>query len=252
MFYIKTFKSLSIITILSVLLLLGANSNSFASAKSAALAQRVSNAISNQYYQNFNVSANSKGIVRIEGNVNTLYDKYNIFDIVEKVRGVKGINDFITVNTPMLPDDIVQAGIENELRIDKSILEPNRIKVHVVNGIVVLSGTVSYYKEKLQAETVASWQKGATGIINQIKVLPVKSAVSDKNLSIIIKDIIKDRFPIDKKLHYLVKDGVVTLKGYSHNMWVTDHLQKDCLKIHGVKKVINDIKIAPEKYPNFI
>lgn len=252
MFYLKIFNKSNIISILFIIFILGTSSSLFASNNSEALAQRVSNAISNHYDEYFDVSANNNGVVRIEGQVNSLYDKYNIFDIVERVRGVKGIDDFITVHTSMLPDDIIKVNIENDLRLAKSILEPNRIKVQVTNGIVILNGTVSYYKEKLEAETIASWQKGATGVVNQIKVLPTKAAVSDKNLSIILKDIIRDRFPLDKKIHFAVNDGVVTLAGYSHNMWVMDHLQKDCLKIKGVKKVINDIKTAPEQYPNFL
>lgn len=241
-----------LIPVIFIIFFTGINSITFASNKSEALAQRVSDAIANHYDEYFDVSANNKGDVRIEGQVNSLYDKYNIFDIVERVRGVKGISDFISVDTPVLPDDIIKANLENELRLDKSILEPNRIKVQVTNGIIILGGTVSYYREKLLAETIASWQKGAVGIVNQIKILPQKTAVSDWNLSIIIKNLLRDHFPLDKKIHYYVKDGIVTLTGYSHNMWVNDHLQKDCLKIEGVKKVINKIKTAPEEYPDLL
>ncbi len=243
MFYLNIFKKTKIISMIIFALFIGINFNLLAFNNSMSLSQRVNNAISNYYYQSFYISANRKGIVKIEGQVNSLYDKYNIFDIASKVQGVKGIEDFISVNTQLLPADIIKDGIEFNLKLDKHILEPNRIKVMVVgNGIVILRGTVSYNKEKLQAETVASQEKGATGIVNQIKVLPKRIALSSKNLRVVVHDVIKDNFPLDKHVKFSVKKGVVTLDGHSHDMWGIDQLPKDCYEIKGVKKVINDIK----------
>ena len=243
MFYLNIFKKAKIISMLIFALFIGINFNLLAYNNSMSLSQRVNNAISNNYYQNFYISANKKGIVKIEGQVNSLYDKYNIFDIASRVHGVKGIEDFISVTAPMLPDDIIKDGIEFNLNLDKSILEPNRIKVQVIgNGIVILRGTVSYKKEKLQAETVASWEKGATSIINQIRVLPKKIALSSKNLSVVVQDIIKDNFPLDKRVKFFVNKGVVTLDGHSHDTWGIDNLPKECYEIKGIKKVIDNIK----------
>ncbi len=253
MFCSKMFKYLYVIPVLTMLFLLVLNTPALASANSSALVQRVSNAISTQYQRNFYITADSKGIVTIEGQVNRLFNKYNIFDIVDKVKGVKGINDFITVNAPVLPSVVIRDAIENNINSDNAILEPNRIKVRVTNdGIVILNGTVSYKRERLQAETVASWQKGVTGIVNQIKVLPHYAAVSNRNVKHIVKDIIKDRFSIDKSIHFTVKNGVVTLEGHSNNDWTLNNLRKDCLKVEGVKKVINDIKPEENNYNNFI
>ena len=243
MFYLNFIKKAKIISIIVFVLFIGINFNLLAFNNSISLSQKVNNAISNDYYQNFYITANQKGIVKIEGQVNSLFDKYNIFDIVSKVHGVKGIEDFIYVNAPLLPNNIIRDGIEFNLYLDKSILEPNRIKVSVAgNGIVILRGTVSYRKEKLQAETVASWEKGATGIVNQIKVLPKKIALSSKNLRIVVHDVIRDNFPLDNKVRFIVKKGVVTLDGHSHDMWGLGQLPKDCYEIKGIKKVIDDIK----------
>jgi osmotically-inducible protein OsmY len=232
---------LSLIIILA--LFLGVNFKLLAFNDSSSLSQRVTNAISNNYYQNFNITTEGNGIVRIEGQVNSLYDKYNIFDIVSRVPGVKGIDDFITVNAPILPNGMIKDGIIFNLKLDNSILEPNRIKVNVVgDGIVILSGKVSYNSEKIQAETVASWEKGATGIVNQIKVLPRRIAYSSKNLRKVVHDVIKDDFPLDNHVHFSVKKGVVTLLGHTHDLWGINHLPKDCYEIKGIKKVVDDIR----------
>lgn len=214
------------------------------------LAQRVQNEISNYYDNLFNITATKNGDVRIEGRVNSLYDKLRIFDIISRVRGVKGIQDFVSVHTKMLPDDMIKSNLEDELRLDKSILEPNRIKVTVANGIVELNGTVSYYRERLMAETIASWQKGAKGIVDNLKVLPPKVAVSDENLRFILKDVLRYHFPIEKKVKFQVHNGVVTLSGYTHTLWAKNHIAKDFHRVKGVKDVINNIKINADIYPN--
>lgn len=253
MFCSKLFKYVYVIPVLTLVLLFGLSTTVLAFNIPSKLAQKVRNAISTQYMRNFYVTANNKGIVTIKGQVNRLYNKYNIFDIVDRVQGVKGINDFITVNAPVLPSKMIRDGIENNIDLDNAIIEPNRIKVRVTkDGIAILSGTVSYRREKLQSETVASWQKGVVGIINDIKVLPHYAAVSNKNLKHIVKDIIKDKFSLDKRIHFIVNNGIVTLEGHSNNDWTLDNLKKDCLKIEGVRKVINDIKPKREAYSNFI
>lgn len=245
MFCLNFLKRSLTILVLAFALIAGINSDMLAANKSLSLSQKVANAISNNYYQNFFITANKKGVVKIEGQVNTLYDKYNIFDIASEVPGVKDVEDFISVNTPIQPIDFIKYGIENEIYLDHSILEPNRIKVNVAdNGLVILSGEVSYPKEKLEAETVASWQKGASGIINLIKVLPKKIAMSNKNIRSVAHDIIKDDFPLDTRTRLTINKGILTINGHSNDIWGIDHLSKDCYKLEGVKDVINDIKPA--------
>ncbi len=243
MFNLKLYKRIDTISILAIALIIGISSSIMALNKTNSLLQRVRNAISENYDQNFNISTNRKGIVKIEGSVNSLYNKYNIFDIVSKVPGVKGIDDFISVNASLIPNDIIRDRIKYNMTLDPSILEPNKIRVRVIaNGLVVLRGTVSYPSEKLQAETVASWEKGATGIINLIKVLPKAKAESSKNIDMVVNDIIKEDFPLDKNIRLSVNKGDITLSGHSSDIWGIDHLTTDCYKVEGVKKVIDDIK----------
>ena len=98
------------------------------------LAHRVEDAINNHYDRDFEVTVNNDHFVDITGQVNTFYDKLKIFQIASKIKGVRGITDDLTVNTPILPDKVIQANIVNELNMVSSILEPNRISVH---GITV-------------------------------------------------------------------------------------------------------------------
>jgi osmotically-inducible protein OsmY len=215
----------------------------FAQMSSENLVKKVENSISNYYTQNFNISADNNGKVTIEGHVNSLYDKLRIYEIVSQVPGVKYIEDNIVVDTPALPDDVIQQNIAGELKLVSSIDEPDRIKIKVDNGLVFLSGDVSYYREKQMAETVASWQQGVKGIVNEIKVLSPAKAVSDSNLKIVIDEIIKNRFALDTGINFTVNNGVVTLNGTANSMWDKTELAKEISHLLGVKSVVNNLNV---------
>jgi osmotically-inducible protein OsmY len=215
----------------------------FAQTSSEKLVKKVEDAVSNYYIQNFNISADNNGRIKIEGHVNSLYDKLRIFEIVSQVPGVKYIEDDIVVDNSTLPDDVIQQNIIGELKLVSSIDEPDRIKVKVDNGVVFLSGDVSYYREKEMAETVASWQQGVKGIVNEITVLPQNKAVSDNNLRTVIDEIIKNRFALDTGVSFTVNNGIVTLDGTANSMWDKDQLDKEISHLIGVKSVVNNLKI---------
>ena len=246
------FRIIKIIAVTAlVLFFIPGSSQAFASSKETQLAHKVQRSISRYFDNNLNVTATGNGIVTIKGNVNSLYDKYRIFDIADRVTGVKEIKDMVAINTPIVPDKMIKEHLLEEIRLDRAILEPNRIKVHVDNGEIELDGNVSYYREKLMAESIASWQKGAKGIIDNIKVLPAKEAVSDQNLTIILGDILKDHFPRETKVRFTVKKGIAEVSGYTHTLWAKKHIETDFRRVKGIKDVINNIKTAPEQYLNW-
>jgi osmotically-inducible protein OsmY len=102
---------------------------------------------------------------------------------------------------------------------------------------------VSYYREKQMAETVASWQQGVKGIVNEIKVLSPAKAVSDSNLKIVIDEIIKNRFALDTGINFTVNNGVVTLNGTANSMWDKTELAKEISHLLGVKSVVNNLNV---------
>lgn len=240
-----------IFTLAMIIFLIPGGSQALASSKGTQLAQKVQEAISRYFDNNLNITATGNGIVTIKGSVNSLYDKYRIFDIADRVMGVKDIKDMVGVNTPIIPDKMIKEHLKEEISINRAILEPNRIKVHVDNGEIELDGKVSYYREKLIAESIASWQKGAKGIIDNLTVLPAKEAVSDQNLRIILGDILKDHFSRETKVRFTVKNGIANITGYTHTLWAKKHIETDFRRVKGIKDVINNIKTAPEQYLNW-
>ena len=234
----------NLITIFSFFLFsLFFTTTSFTLTSNMSLADKVENAINNRYNEDFDVTVNNDYIVTIKGQVNTYYDKLTISQIVSKIKGVRAIIDNVTVNTPILPEKEIQANIVNELNMVSSILEPKRIKVKVDNGEVILGGTVSFYREKLMAQTVASWEKGVKAIDNNIKVLSPAKAVSDSNLIEILKDVLNNQFSVEKNVSFTVHNGVVNLNGTVDGLYAKKRIKDEFSSIIGIKKVINNLQI---------
>lgn len=211
------------------------------------LAQRVRDAIStHSSLLNLSVRTDHNGRVELVGQTRTLYDKYRLFDIVSEVRGVREIAEQVVVPRRYIPDAVVKENMREDLDLVPSILEPDRIKVYVDNGLVILRGTVSYRREKVWAETVASWQEGVTSLVNQIRILPPTEAGSDHNLIAVVREVLKNQFPLDPDVQIAVKRGVVAVGGEAFSLWDKEHIAKEVDRIPGVKSVINDLKIEPE------
>lgn len=210
------------------------------------LQQRVETAIANSFYEDFTVTANENGEVTIEGEVETLYDKFEIFNIVAKIPGVRTISNKIIVDTEILPDNIIEDNIRDEMKYISTILEPDIILVKVTNGIVFLDGFVSYYREKIMMQTIASWQKGVKGIVNKINVLPPRIAVSDENLGRVLDQIMKYEFSLEDNVTYTVDRGAVTLRGTVTSLWAKESIAEAFSNVIGILDVENNLRVEPK------
>ena len=217
---------------------------SFAKVNANQLENNVEKKLSSAYLEPFMISANQKGTVTVEGQVNTLFDKLKIDQLISQVKGVRNINNKISINVEPTADDIIKNNIELELKRHNSILEPEKIKVKVNNGIVNLSGTVTDFREKLLAQSIASWQNGVTDMTSSIKVSPPALATSDKNLKEIVGDILTNHFSLEHNVRFDVSNGDVDLYGSAGSMYAKNHIQKAVQHVIGVKDVINEIRVV--------
>ncbi len=208
------------------------------------LEKQIQKAVGHYYTQPFSINVTDNGLVKISGEVSVLYDRLRIFDIVAKVSGVREISDEIVVNTPIIADKMIEASILEKIALNHAISEPERIKVAVDNGIVFFTGDVNFYREKLIANTIASWEKGVKGIDDEIQiVLKPQNKISDQNLSSELQEIIHNQFPHESNVSVTVEDGVVTLGGTTSTLWTEDQLVKGVSGVIGVQKVISMLKL---------
>ena len=227
---------------LSILLVTLSDFN-YAQIDTKQLENQVEKTIGTYYTEIFKISADQKGIVTLEGDVTTLFDKLRIQELASQVEGVAGINNKIEVNVEPTADAIIKANIEDDLKSNNVILEPEKITVDVKDGVVNLAGTVSYFREKLMAQSVASWQDGVVDMTSSIKVLSPAAAKSDSNLKDIIRDILNEHFPLENNMTFTVTNGIVTLNGKVKSLYAKDHIQEDIQHILAITSVVNNLSL---------
>jgi osmotically-inducible protein OsmY len=232
------------ILIVSLIIFLLTNIITYSQVDTNTLVSKVEDKIANYYTEIFNISANENGVVIIGGEVGTLYDKLKIGELISQVDGVKELNNNITVQNEISANDIIKANIEDELQRNDAILEPEKIKVEVNNGVVTLSGSVSYFREKLMAQTIASWEDGVSNIISNIVIMSPVASKSDDNLKEIISDILNKNFSLEKNVKFNVSNGEVDLSGNVTSLYAKNHIQEDIQHVIGVKNVINELNIV--------
>jgi osmotically-inducible protein OsmY len=236
----------SFFLIIATWLFIGMVANAIARGDKKHLESRVLAALSPYSMYDLSVSADTNGTVTIEGTVGALYDRLDIYQIVSKVNGVTGIKDLLDVQTLILPDDIINANVVRTIKDNSVILEPDKIAVTVDEGVVFLDGTVSYYREKLMATTIASMQDGVKGVENRINVLPSREAKSDDNIKSVLEEIVENHFPLVKgDVTIKVANGDVTLDGEVLSLWEKNHLKEEFLKVAGVKSVVENLEVKP-------
>jgi osmotically-inducible protein OsmY len=110
------------------------------------------------------------GWVTLEGDVEWNYQRERAEDAVRRVRGVKGITNYIEVKPRVAPSEI-RRKIEEALRRAAEI-DASRITVETVGSEVILRGTVRSWAERQEAERAAWSAPGVARVDNRIIISP--------------------------------------------------------------------------------
>ena len=111
------------------------------------------------------------GKVTLRGEVGSYYQRMAAENAVEYLRGVRDVNNLITVKQPKVSATEVSSGIERAL-LRAAELDADRIRVRTEDGHVRLTGTVRSWPEKREAGYAAWRAKGVTQVTNDIEVRP--------------------------------------------------------------------------------
>ena len=112
------------------------------------------------------------GWVTLKGVVNYYFQKRDAERAIERLSGVRGVSNLLTVKPQPAPQDL-KSQIEKAL-VRNAQTDARRITVEVQGSAVILRGTVSSYVEKKAAEEAAFSASGVTEVDNRILVsLPV-------------------------------------------------------------------------------
>src|SRR5947209_13375888 len=114
----------------------------------------------------------SHGWVTLKGEVDYYFQKRDAEHAIERLSGVRGVTNLLTVKPQPAPQDL-KSQIEKAL-VRNAQMDASRITVDVQGSKVILRGTVSSYAEKKAAEETAWSAQGVTEVDNRIIVsLPV-------------------------------------------------------------------------------
>lgn len=150
----------------------------------------------------------------------------------------------------MVSDTEIKKSVEAEIQWDPSI-KATDIALSVKNGVVTLTGFVSSYAQKFQAETDTKRITGVVGVANDIEVrLPALDQKPDPEIARDAVATLKIQMPtICEKLKVVVRDGWITLEGDLEWQYQRERAESIVRRLMGVNGVINSIKVKPKASP---
>ena len=150
----------------------------------------------------------------------------------------------------MRADSDIKRDVEDEIKYDADV-HSSDIGVSVKSGVVALTGFVSSYSQKLQAEADAKRVSGVMGVANDIQVrIPSVDAKPDPEIARDVVAQLKIELPFShEKIKSVVKNGWVTLEGQLEWNYQRMRAESATRRVKGVLGVINQIKLAPQVSP---
>jgi osmotically-inducible protein OsmY len=108
--------------------------------------------------------------VTLEGEVEWEFQRARAEEAVRRIRGVKGVSNFIALKPGVSPGDI-KAKIEEAFKRSAEV-DASNITVEVNGGEVTLRGTVKSWAERQEAERTAWRAPGVIKVSNLITISP--------------------------------------------------------------------------------
>jgi osmotically-inducible protein OsmY len=174
------------------------------------------------------------GTATLSGTVETLTEKALAENLVVSTYGVKAVNNQLIVKPAPTKDFAVEQAVKEAIKATPA-LQKSDIQVSVNDGIVTLKGPVEKQSQSLAAEFAAKTAPGVVRVVNLIKVAhPRPDREIEKDVVFYLQS--SSIVNLDD-VDYVVKDGVVTLKGSIDNLSHKYAIANDLEKIHGVKTV---------------
>jgi osmotically-inducible protein OsmY len=145
-------------------------------------------------------------------------------------------------------DDEIQQDALDELTWDAAV-DARNLGVTVAGGVATITGQVSAYAEKREAERLAEMIPGVREVIVKINVVTVES-FSDSELGAAVDNAVRwAAYLPEKAVSTRVKDGWVTLSGTVHWGFQRQNAEDAVRYMKGIKGLTNTITVANRRTP---
>jgi osmotically-inducible protein OsmY len=153
----------------------------------------------------------------------------------------------------MRTDKEIKQDVEAELKWDPDI-DATDVGIAVKGGVVALTGYISGYLQKYEAEKAAKRVAGVAGVANDLEVrLPKIDQRPDPDIARDAVEAIKSHLPIScNRIKLPVGSGWITLEGEVEWNYQRETAEEAVRAIQGVKGVSNFIQLEPQARPSEI
>jgi osmotically-inducible protein OsmY len=185
------------------------------------------------------------GVVTLSGYVDSYVKKLAAERAAARVFGVKAVAETIQVRLPgslKRSDEDIAGMVANVL--EWNVLVPyDRVKVHVQDGVVTLSGEVDWVYQKFAAEEAMRYLMGIVSLSNQITVKPTVKPqdLKDKIVSAFQRNALLD----PRRISVETRGSWVILSGSVRSWGERAEAQWAAWAAPGVSEVENNIIISP-------
>ena len=117
-----------------------------------------------------------KGLVTLEGEADWNFQKVSAQKAVENLQGICGLVNNIKVKNKIVNSDIKQKIAHAFIR--NAAIDSENIDVEVLEDVIILTGNVSSWAEKRDAERIAWASPGVTEVDNRIEIVNASSFIN--------------------------------------------------------------------------
>jgi osmotically-inducible protein OsmY len=189
-----------------------------------------------------------RGVVILSGMLNSYPETVATKRAVERVAGVKAIENALAVEPPQADrcsDAQLAAAIEMVLRWN-ALVPPSRIAFRVVDGWVELTGELDWYHQRRAVERAIRPLRGVVGVTDQIRlrVVPAPSHLAKRIQDALTRQAMRDA----ERIQIAVEGAVVTLRGQVRSWAERSAAEGATWAAPGVSGVRNELVI--ERLPD--
>ena len=189
--------------------------------------------------------AAQNGVVTLSGIVSSLAEKVAAEQAARRVKGVQGIAQKIVVRLPTAHRHTDEEIADRALKVLNWDLEvpDEQIQVKVENGIVTLTGTVTYQFQRAAADHDIRRLGGVTDIVNLIEIRPSADQVADPvSVHLKIENALRRSAAMESShVSVEVSGSKVTLRGRVKTWWERSLAESAAWSAPGVTQVDDEL-----------